>query len=147
VLGTEFNIRDIEDEPDVTVTVKEGRVKFTDKDEVSYVYLESGEEGILHKNSGIIEKIRRADENDLFWKTRTLLFRNTRLSVVFKTLEKIFKIEIDVENSDILNCTLTGRFQDATAEEILDKIALSFDFKIQKQDKAFTVTGNGCEAR
>ncbi len=147
VLGTEFDIRDIESEPDVTVTVKEGRVKFMDKDEISYVYLESGEKGILHKNTGIIEKIRHPDENDLYWKTRTLLFRSTKLNVVFKTLEKIFRIHIQVENGNILNCTLSGRFQDATAEEVLDKIALSFDFKIEKQDIFFKVTGDGCEVR
>ena len=144
VLGTEFNIRDIDSEPEVTVTVTSGRVKFSDKDDISFVYLGPDEKGILHKDTGLIEKMKTSDENDLYWKTRTLLFRNTKLSVVFKTIEKIFNVRIQVSNNTILECSLTGKFTDASAEEILNKIALSFDLTLEKNNNTFNLDGDGC---
>jgi transmembrane sensor len=144
VLGTEFNIRNVAGEPEVTVTVTSGRVKFSDKDDISFVYLGQNEKGVLHRDSGLIEKFSDTDENELFWKTRTLLFRDTKLSVVFKTIEKIFKVNILVNNDSILDCKLTGKFTNASAEEILNKISLSFDLNVQKDNNNFNVDGNGC---
>ena len=144
VLGTEFNVRDIPEEPEVSVTVTSGRVRFSDKDDISFVYLGPDEKGVLHRDSGLIEKFKTTDENDLFWKTRTLLFRNTRLAVVFKTLEKIFNVTISVKNDAILDCTLTGKFTDASADEILNKISLSFDLQIEKDNNTFNIDGDGC---
>ena len=144
VLGTEFNVRDVPGEPVVSVTVTNGRVRFSDKDDISFVYLGRDEKGVLHRDSGLIEKFKAADENDLFWKTRTLLFRNTRLAVVFKTLEKIFNVTISVKNDTILDCTLTGKFTDASADEILNKISLSFDLHIEKENNTFNIEGDGC---
>jgi transmembrane sensor len=144
VLGTAFNIRDVEGEPDITVTVTEGQVRFSDRDNISFVYLGPDEKGVLHRNSGIIEKFTDRDRNELFWKTGTLLFRDTQLSEVFNTIERTFRVTIRVKNKAILNCRITGKFNNTSAGEILDNISPGFNFTVQKDNNTFIIDGNGC---
>jgi len=144
VLGTSFNVRAIEQEPEITVTVAEGKVRLSDEDDIAYLILEKDEKGIFNKETGHIEKYELTDGSDAFWKTKTLMFRDTELSIVFKTLENVFDTEIEITDSEILSCVLTGKFQDMDVEDILDKIALNFNLTIIRNNNTFEISGNGC---
>lgn len=144
VLGTSFNVKAFENDPEVTVTVKEGEVSLSDKDDIAYVVLGPNEKGVLNRDSGHIEKYVATDDSDLFWKTRTLVFRDTPLEKVFDIITKIYNVKIEVGNHTILQCMLTGKFQDMEAREILDKIALSFGLTVNYDNNTFVITGNGC---
>ncbi len=144
VLGTSFNVRAIEMEPEVTVTVQDGKVMLSDKEDIAYVVLEAHEKGILNKETGHIEKYVSTDESEMFWKTRTLIFRDTQLSKVFETLEKIYEVKIIVKDDAVKECLLTAKFQDQDIDEILANIAINFELEIQKKDSTFEITGDGC---
>ena len=144
VLGTSFNVRALAEENDISVTVQEGKVKLADEEDIAFVILEPNEKGILNKETGNIEKYSRTDGSDMFWKTKTLIFRETRLETVFKTLERVFEIEITVDKEDILRCELTGKFQDVSIDEILENIALNFNLTILKENNTFKIEGDGC---
>lgn len=144
VLGTSFNVRAIESEPEISVTVEEGKVRFADEEDVIYVILERNEKGIFNRETGHIEKYERAEGSEMFWKSRTLMFRETRLAVVFSTLGKLYEKEIIVKNEAILTCELTAKFQDMDIDEILDKIAINFNLTIQKTNNTFEISGEGC---
>ena len=144
VMGTSFNVRALESDPEVSVTVEEGKVRFSDKEDVIYVILERNEKGIFNRETGHIEKYDRAEGSEMFWKSRTIMFRDTRLSVVFSTLEKLYEKEIMIKDEAILSCELTAKFQDMDIEEILDKIAINFNLTIQKTNNTFEISGEGC---
>jgi ferric-dicitrate binding protein FerR (iron transport regulator) len=144
VLGTSFNVRALEQEPEVSVTVRDGKVMLSDADNIAYVVLEKHEKGILNKETGHIEKYVSTDESEMFWKTRTLIFRETPLSKVFEVLEKVYTIKITIQNDNIEKCLLSAKFQEQEIEEILANIALSFDLEIQKKDSTFEISGDGC---
>lgn len=144
VLGTSFNVRAIETEPEVTVTVQNGKVMLTDREDIAYVVLEAHEKGILNRETGHIEKYVSTDESELFWKTRTLIFRETQLSMVFETLEKVYNVKINVKNDALKECLLTAKFQDQDIDEILANIAINFELEVLKEDSAFEISGDGC---
>ena len=144
VLGTSFNVRALEAEPEVTVTVQDGKVMLTDKENIAYVELEAHEKGILNRETGHIEKYISTDESEMFWKTRTLIFRDTQLSRVFETLEKVYKVKIIIQNEAIKECLLSAKFQDQDIDEILANIAINFDLTVQKKDSSYEISGDGC---
>jgi len=144
VLGTSFNVRALEAESEITVTVEEGKVRLSDLDDVVFVELGRNEKGIFYRESGHIEKYEKAEGGEMFWRSRTLMFRDTQLSMVFKTLERLFDTEIITKNENILSCELNGKFQDENIDEILDRIAEIFNLTIQKNNNTFEISGDGC---
>ena len=144
VLGTSFNVRAIEADPEVVVTVQEGKVMLSDKENIAYIVLEKYEKGVLNKESGHIEKYVATDESEMFWKTRTLIFRDTQLSKVFEVLEKLYDVKIKILNDEIKKCLLTAKFQDQEIEEIMANIAINFDLEIQQDGSSIEISGDGC---
>jgi ferric-dicitrate binding protein FerR (iron transport regulator) len=144
VLGTSFNVRAREEEPEVIVTVRDGKVMLSDAENIAYIVLEQHEKGILNKETGHIEKYVSTDESEMFWKTRTLIFRDTKLSRVFEILEKVYQVKITVRNDKVKECLLTAKFQDQKIDEILANIAINFELEIQRNDSIFEISGDGC---
>ena len=144
VLGTSFNVRALESENEVTVTVQDGKVMLSDQDDIAYVQLEKNEKGVLNRETGHIEKYISTDESELFWKNRTLIFRDTRLSSVFETLEKLYRVRIKVNSEAIGDCLLSAKFQDQEIQEILTNIAINFNLEVIEKDNACEISGEGC---
>ena len=144
VLGTSFNVRAFETETEVSVTVEEGTVRFSDEDDVAYVVLGANEKGILNRETGHIEKYERTEGGEMFWRSRTIIFRDTKLSTVFRTLEKLYDTKIIIINDAISSCMLTGKYEDMDVEDILEKIAISLNLTIQKNNNTFEISGEGC---
>jgi ferric-dicitrate binding protein FerR (iron transport regulator) len=144
VLGTSFNIRALEEETEVSVTVEEGKVRLSDEEDVAFVVLGKNEKGIFNRSTGHIEKYEKSEGDEMFWRSRTVMFRDTELSTVFEILEKLYDTEILAKNEDILLCMLSAKFQDMNIEEILDKIAINFNLTIEKNKNTFEISGDGC---
>jgi len=144
VLGTSFNVRAIDTEAEISVTVEEGKVKLSDLEDVVFVLLERNEKGVFNRETGHIEKYERSEGSEMFWRSRTLMFRDTELSIVFETLERLYESEIIIKSEDILSCELSGKFQDENIDEILDRIAVIFNLTIQKNNNTFEISGDGC---
>ena len=144
VLGTSFNVRAVEEETEISVTVEEGKVRLSDEEDVAFVILEKNEKGIFNRSTGHIEKYEKTEGGEMFWRSRTVMFRDTELSTVFETLEKLYDTEIRAKNEDILLCMLSAKFQDMNIDEILDKIAINFNLTIEKNNNTFEISGDGC---
>jgi ferric-dicitrate binding protein FerR (iron transport regulator) len=144
VLGTSFNVRAIEEESEITVTVEEGKVKLSDLDDIAFVELAGNEKGIFYRETGHIEKYQRETGREMLWRPRTVMFRDTELSIVFNTLERLFDTEIIIENEKILSCELNGKYQDQSIDEILGLIAEIFNLTVQKNNNTFEISGDGC---
>lgn len=144
VLGTQFNVRAYDGEPEVQVTVVKGKVSFSPKNDAETVYLESGDKGLLEKDNTLTKTITE-NNNETAWKTKKLSFNNTQLTKVFSTLEGYFGTDIFVNNGNILHCKFTGTFDNPDLNQIIEILSISVDIKYKKQGKTYYFSGKGCK--
>lgn len=141
VVGTSFNIAETNEA--IQVSLVEGKVMvITPLDTVTIekgqtATVKAGEPAILEQNSG--------DPNNWAYATRKFSFKNTRLSEVFRCIEKSFPYTIAVHNKAIENCRLTANFDNTSADYMMSLIAETLDLSVTKNDNEFILEGNGCE--
>lgn len=147
VLGTSFNIRAY-DQTLVEVAVVTGKVA------VESVQEGNKESVLLLPNETVVydaavKKMVKTVEptnNSVAWKTQELVFDNTELGSVIKTLERYFEVKIEGDPK-ILNCHYTGTFKEPKLGEVFNTIAFTFptDLEIKKVDEKYILIGQGCE--
>ncbi len=148
VLGTSFNVNAYKENNEVEVFVKEGKVllygiNLTSGDTNSVV-LTAGEKGIFDKLTQKVRKIKENGINDLYWKTKTLIFSKTELSMVIETLRKFYGVDIILNNKDLYYCRLSATFINQPIDNIIDIIAKSFNLTITKNGTTYNLDGKGC---
>ncbi len=145
VLGTSFNVKALGNEDAVEVLVEEGLVQLSNPDLTQSEKLSVGEKGIYIKETNEVKKETDIDVESLYWLNKTLLFRDTDLSIVFETLERLYNVDIQTENSQILDCQLTAKFSNETIDHIIEHISIIFEFEIEKDANTFLIKGDGCQ--
>lgn len=148
VLGTSFNVNAYKENNEIEVFVKEGSVLLYGIDHTSgdtnSVILAAGEKGIFDKLTQKVRKIQENGVNDLYWKTKTLIFSKTELSMVIETLRKFYGVEIILNNKDLYYCRLSATFINQPIDNIIDIIAKSFNLTITKNGTTYNLDGKGC---
>lgn len=147
VLGTSFNVRAYPDEPTVEVSVASGKVAFTEnKVSAKPVFLEKGARGIFDKKEDTVVKEEQVSTNANAWKTKQLNFNDETMQQVIPTLERYFKVDLQLDNAQINECSLNGDFKQPELDEILQIIAFTLDVQVEKRDDGtFVLSGSGCE--
>lgn len=145
VLGTSFNVKAHAEDQAVEVLVEEGLVQLSNRDYSQLAKLSVGEKGIYLKETDQVKKETDFDAESLYWLNRTLLFRDTDLSNVFKTLERLYEVEITAENQAILNCRLTAKFSNETIDHIIEHISTIFELEFEKEANKILIRGDGCQ--
>ena len=124
VLGTAFNIKAINGESEITITVKRGKVKVKDQQKVL---------GTITPNQQItydkkkVSSILQVVKNDSYlnWKDQDLFIDNLTLSEAAKILEEQFKITIKISDSSIMEQRFTATFpKNETLEQELKSISI-----------------------
>lgn len=143
VLGTSFYVKAYDSLNTIEVGVEEGTVKVaTDR---ANAVLTAGERISIDMASGQIADVKAYNPNHIFWKSQTLIFQNEPLADVFKTLEKVYNITIEVRNPQILNCKLSGKFYRESADQIIEIIDVNFNITSKREADRFIIYGNGCD--
>lgn len=139
VLGTSFNVNASIPGNQVEVFVETGLVQLSRKrngDEK--ILVNPGDLGVL--NTAKLTKVKNNDQNIIAWKTKELIFREDNLENVIKTLNKVYKTNIECENQDLLNLRYTSTFRDQDINSILHVICLTFNLKLEnKNDQIYLV--------
>ena len=143
VLGTSFNVKAYEDS-EFAVQVVTGRVAVTPRQEENYVYLEP-EESVSATEGTALEVEPIEDPNFQAWRTKELTFQSVELGRVLTRIEAYYKIEIEVSDQDLLDCTFTGQFENANLDEVIRVIQLSLDLKVDKEQNKIILSGQGCK--
>lgn len=145
VLGTSFNVKSFKDSTKFEVSVVEGLVQFftvSEKGDTVTVLLSKNEKGIFDTQSKEFKKAKSISKNDIYWNSKTLVFEKTELKKVFKLLENIFRIKIEVKNPDINSMLLSATFKQNSIDEIFEVISASFNLSIDNQDNIYLVDIN-----
>ena len=144
-MGTSFNVNAYPSAEAVEVTVESGIVQVAcySRDgqvQEAELILHPGEKGILSNSSRKLEKYNNTDPNYMAWKTNHLVFESTPLNEVIRLLEKIYHVDILLENHELEELLLTAQFEDKSAEFILDVISLTFDLELTQYNDEFIIT-------
>jgi transmembrane sensor len=138
VLGTSFNVCAYPSTKSVEVIVKTGKVQVLDKTnetkQNNELILTPGDKGTLMFSSNALQKTINQDPNFMAWKTRDLIFRATSLNEVISNLEKVYKVNIRLDDPKLNGLLLTAHFNDYPLDFILKVIETTFKMEAQSVD-------------
>ena len=141
VLGTSFNLKGANSTALQELVLVTGKVQFSKGD--SQIILSPGERVVVN-SSGELEKLVNTDLNFMAWKTRALVFENTKMEQVMKDIADLYNISISFEQESFKTCPLTTRFENESLESVLQTIKLLFGVEITQNGNAYTISGGGC---
>jgi transmembrane sensor len=85
--------------------------------------------------------------NQIAWTESKLIFRNTPLGEVAKTLERWYGTPITLERESLRQCPLTGTFQNQSLREVMTLIAMTNRFQVDVTPSQVTIKGSGCSTQ
>ena len=130
VLGTSFNINAATNT--IEVLVKTGKVQFSsiDKPENKLILI-PGDFASLQES--ILEKEINRDDNYLSWKTRRMIFRDTKLQEVAKVLDRTYHVQIHFQEAELKALPLTSTFDHDKLDNILNYMCSPFNLVYEKK--------------
>ncbi|MEL6926187.1 MAG: FecR domain-containing protein, partial [Bacteroidota bacterium] len=129
VLGTSFNVRAMAEEAFTEVVVKTGKVRFADKAGTAATLLTASQKAVFDHQTQQIQQQSSEQFNEMAWQTKSLSFRAMKMRTVIPTLEKYFKVKIEVSNPKLLECTFNNIYPGAELNTILTVITETFNWK------------------
>ncbi|MFC2187577.1 FecR family protein [Fulvivirgaceae bacterium LMO-SS25] len=146
VLGTSFYVTSMENDSLIEVGVISGTVQVLQKVTQDTVILNANESLTYNKNTQLFSPSISVNNNALFWKTGVLEFSEQSLDKVLSELTNAYGAQINFEKNEIENCTFTGRFQNATLEEILEQLEFSFKIVVtHRENGEIDIKGQDCK--
>lgn len=134
VLGTSFVMTDSSHIRAARVSVKTGRVAVSAETKEFPVTQLTAHQELLYDEAGGVVSINRHHEVDLGWTSKQLVFSNATLSEVFREIENLFNVKIQVSDTSIRQLRFTGAFDAGDPlPDMLKIIALSYRLTIQQQ--------------
>lgn len=133
VLGTSFNVKT--DEQKTEVVVETGKVRVQWKEE--YVLLEKGETAVF--TTGTLQKTKARNEFHQYFRTGTLVCRETTIEELVEKLKEIYGREIRIENSSVAKRRINTVFKDQSLENILEIISKTLSIRVEDRDEYFVI--------
>ncbi|MDD2437650.1 MAG: FecR domain-containing protein [Massilibacteroides sp.] len=127
VLGTSFNVKAYDEDEQVMVSVRTGKVQ-VDLPEAS-MNLKPDEMIILDKTSGELERRSIDSHKTTTWITGGLFFNKTNMETVAKELERCYNCNIEIENDALKKEVVYGEHSNESLESVLKAIAYAVGIK------------------
>ncbi len=137
ILGTEFEINTLVDNPSVIVT--EGKVKVTTATESMILVANES----VHIENGKIIKDTHSSPNIKSWFTGEIAFESVTMDKVIEDLQSHFNKPILTENVD-LSCTWRAKFTNDSLEEILNELSETRGAAYSITDTEITISNISC---
>ena len=157
VVGTSFRICAFENQPNVEVIVRTGKVKVNSNNQASKT---SSEEVVLLPNEAVrfvretakFDKITDVTKDIVLKQTAKPIeqlsfdFTDTPVSHIFKTIEQAYEVEIDFPKEKLKNCHLTTSLIDQPLPEKLKIICQSIgnNTTYEMNGNQIIITSQGC---
>lgn len=134
VLGTEF---DVKEDRDVSVSVRRGKVKVTDKSNGKFTFVNAGETSVLHSDN--LYTIKTADVSQFSEYFSHVLIKDKKLEDVVKVLnnrQDSVRVECDPALHDRL---LTMSFSNETSLDLVKYICLALNLDYVKNKDSIRI--------
>ncbi|TAJ15340.1 FecR family protein [Marinilabiliaceae bacterium JC017] len=137
VLGTSFNVKSYKGMNVAEVIVESGSVEVSlEGNRENRVVLSAGEKALFNRETQSLISMMNEDENYNAWSTRIIQFKDAPMTEVVKVLEDVYKIEISVSDSMILEeNVLTATFNQYALEHVLEIVCSTFNLEYAQQGK------------
>ena len=140
VIGTEFYVSAIQNNPQVIVT--SGKVLvYTKKDSKT---ITAGEKINFNFPEKLIKIETNKNLNYLSWKTKKIIFKDNTIEEVTEILEKTYNVKIKILNPKINSYTLNVVFDNQSIESVLEVIKATLNLTIQKKGNIIEIDCEGC---
>jgi transmembrane sensor len=135
VVGTSFNVKQLEQSADVEVYVKTGKVRISVKESDQFIQLEPEELGTV-KNSRLSNSAQE-DPNYISWKTKDFKFVNSALIEVLRELEESYYVEIHTDELDLSDMRITTSYSGQSIDAILETIGAAFEMNVSSRENGY----------
>lgn len=126
VLGTRFDVNAYPDDDMIKVILESGKVELLNSADNTFNYkLNPGEMAEFKPQTGRVEIKTVESKNYMNWKVGELIFYDTPMADVLKSLERKFDVEIEVGNPKVYKSVFNANFKNESLKEILDYIQFS----------------------
>jgi len=142
VLGTTFNIRTLKHTTEVTLL--EGKVVVTGEGQPD-ITLRPNQQALFNRQSKTLQMRQVEASKFMSWDTGVLYFQDTPLEEVVEILSKQFDVNIGTA-PNLRSCTVSGRYDNETLDNILTSLRFMEDWKTQKiNTDSLVITGTPCQ--
>lgn len=142
VLGTKFNIKDYPEDDNVTVFLYKGKVELDNrlKSEVKML-LKPNEYMVMDKKDGVMKKGTAKSELTANWSEGNLIFYNTPMSEVIKSLERSYGISIRIQTDSLKRYHFNGSFNrtEMSITDILETLQATGKMTYAQKGKTITL--------
>lgn len=135
VVGTSFNVITSNQNSEVEVFVKTGKVLVSGSDNSGTLELDPGYVGKMDAQKA--EKTINTNPNYLSWNTGLLVYNGQTLDIVFKDLKRVYNMDIMAEDTSILENRWTSPIDNQSQETIIRLICTSFNLSYTQEGNVF----------
>lgn len=139
VLGTSFSVINRPENGKVSVAVKTGRVSFGANSRTKALLLNSGREGVFHKNGGDLKEEAVNKDAIAGWARDEFIFEDATLAEVLTALENSYGYRYRIENKAAENRIFRASFNQHTPQQIIHALSMLGDFKYVIRDSTIIV--------
>lgn len=130
VLGTKFNLLVRKTDRTAELALEEGRVSLLSTHTNKQVILNKNQKAILDYSTGNITVVYDEHIKDISaWRRGDMIFRNTPLSQVIRTIEDNYNVHIKIESEDYLDDPFTSTLPVTNLNEVLEVLERSYHLK------------------
>ena len=136
VLGTRFNVMSYNDDQNIEVTLKSGKVAIQrvlkNGSSRNLLVLKPDQQAVFNKKERTIKYRNIRSEKYISWKDGKLIFINDPIDLIMKRLERWFNVDIVLKDKELSNFTYTATFTDEQLTQVLDllEVATPIKYKI-----------------
>jgi transmembrane sensor len=135
VLGTSFNVKQLDKPSDIEVYVKTGKVRVALEKSDQYIQLKPEEFGFV-ENSKLTSSAQN-DPNYISWKTKDFKFVNSALNDVLQELEESYHVDIHTEDLDLSERRITTSYSGQSIDAILETIGTAFEMSVSHKENSY----------
>jgi transmembrane sensor len=154
VLGTSFRIKAYEQEKDITIAVKTGRVSVYTQPRMDSAARSAAQEFILTPNQQVVydrkealavrSAAQKSAGNITQQPVQALSYTNTPVASIFKTLEESYGVNIQFNERVLSGCTLTSDMTDENLYQQLEIICNALGARYEVTETSIVIDAHGC---
>jgi len=138
--GTSFNVKAYDDDDDITVTVRAGRVSVGTSSRASEpFFLTKDQQLVFNKSTDHYQINTLSDEQQVSWVDGFLQFDHTPLLSVEHALERWYDVDITVSDPGLYKTHFTGRHFNENLTSVLESICFAIDATYEKKDNRIVI--------
>lgn len=136
-VGTSFNINAYDHNSSAKVYLKSGKVEV--QSENNFIHLSPGEGVSFNTTNNKLMRVTLDAHKVLGWKSNLIIFDNSNLEEVVRTLENWYGITINVEGKSNSKWRINGEFENEKLENILRSLSFTSTFDYTIMDEITTL--------